>query len=129
MEINDSLNIFEISSNLLVIELSSLTNQKLLDKFSKTFVYLNDYAENSEFEKTQILEIARAYKDEIVYRLKTGDTAGVVELAKRMQDMLQTSDARTKDFYGNTLLRIYSRCIQVMRNKGIDKMYIKEKFL
>lgn len=125
-----SKNLMATNITTLKLAISTLTNPLLIKNFKETYIALNDYKpEKWSIEETQLLEVAKVYKDEIMERLLKGSDSQLIELAKVLQIMMKSYSAKYNDFYTNNLLRIYSRCIQIMKRRNLNKKYIKKEFL
>jgi hypothetical protein len=128
--LNNIYDVFKINPDILAVRISTFSNTELLRQFKEFFSRVADYETQNVIEETQLLEISRVFKEEIVdNRLAMGSRQEVVELITVVQELMKNVNYSTLTYYERNLIRIYVRSMKILKKRGFDKSYIKKEII
>jgi hypothetical protein len=126
---NHIITLLALDTRVLALNLSTISNRNLFDSFRKNFIKIGEFVTTNNRDKLQLWQVAKVYIDEIQLRLQKGSLQDTKVFAKMLQNEMYLDRKGDATFYTNTLLRLYSRCVKIMRAKGIPPRDLRINYL
>lgn len=107
-------------------------NQELLDFFKTVFLGFHDYKPSSEDEKWDIIEISSCITNEFERRMYRDTMSSCIELLNLVRKYMKEdyiAKFNPDNFYTRNLIRLQTKLLRAMENKGMTEKEIKRDYL